>query len=137
MLIISNHFVLSEVLSLIQKLKEGQNFSSAQWKYKDCLLSLNVATFQFSHVPFFRQKKKKKSPVKVSFFFGYQHVATGSCPLPRASRRSPAERLSRWSPPACLPLEECRPCPATWSRSPPPEPESWGQDNKTQLHTVH
>lgn len=56
--------------------------------------------------------------------------ATGSCPLPRASPRTPAGRLSHCSPPACPPLGGFQPCPATWSRSPPPEPESWKQDNK-------
>lgn len=125
MLIISNCSV-SEVLSVIQKKtsKKGKTFRVLSGNTK---IAFSVTILLHSSLvmfPFFRRVYKKKAPEKGTVFPGILHVATGSCLPPQVSRRSPAERLSRWSPPACPPLEGCQPCPATWSPSPPPEPES-------------
>lgn len=135
--LISDHFVVSEVLSVIQNLKEGKGITF--WVLSgNTKIAFSVSILLHSTLVmyiFFRHVWRKEFPEKSSFLSGFQ--ATGSCLLPRASPKSPAERLSHWSPPACPPLEECQPCPATWSRSPLQEPESWRQENKTQLHTVH
>lgn len=126
MLIICNYSV-SEVPSVIKKkknLKKGKTFRVLSGNTK---IAFSVSILLHSSLvmfPFFRCVYKKKAPEKESVFSGIVHVATGSCLLPRVSQRSRAERLSRWSPPACPPLEGCQPCLATWSRSPPPEPES-------------
>lgn len=92
------------------------------------LLHSNLVMFPFWDL---LKKKNEKNPRKELFFpQAFLRVATGSCLLPRAFLRSWAERLSHWSPPACPLLEGFQPCPATSSQSPPPEPESWGQENR-------
>ncbi len=117
MFIISNHVVVSEVLSVIKNSKKGKTFRVLTGNTKiafsvSILLHSSLVTFPFSDT-----FEKKKAPENSSVSSGFP---TKSCPLPQASLRSRAERLSRWSPPACPLLEECQPCPATWNLSPPP-----------------